>query len=68
MSNYPIQIYHFTSLTIVNRYWFDLIEIALNTYRVKIFSRKQERSHIIDVLKQAIKPILLKILKKLKFH
>jgi hypothetical protein len=57
MSIYPEQIYHFTSLTIVNRYWFYLIEIALNTYRVKIFSRKQERSHINDVLKQATKPI-----------
>ncbi len=66
MSNYPKQIYHFTSLTNVNRFWFDLIEIALNTYRVKIFSRKQERSHIIDVLKQAIKPISIENIQEIK--
>ncbi|CAF4706032.1 unnamed protein product [Rotaria sp. Silwood1] len=42
MSNYPKQIYNFISLTNINRYWFDLIEIALNTYRIKIFSRKQK--------------------------
>ena len=57
MSNYPRQIYQFTSLSNVNRYWFDLVEIALNTYRVKIFSRKQERSHMIDLLRQALKPV-----------
>ncbi len=66
MLNYPKQNYHFTSLTNVNRYWFDLIEIALNTYRVKIFSRKQERSHIIDVLKQAIKPISIENIQETK--
>lgn len=66
MSNYPTQYYHFISLTNVNRYWFDLIEIALNTYRVKIFSRKQERSHIIDVLKQAMKPISIENIQETK--
>ncbi len=64
--NYPKQIYNFILLTNVNRYWFDLIEIALNTYRVKIFSRKQERSHIIDVLKQAIKPISIENIEEIK--
>ncbi len=66
MSIYPKQMYHFISLTITNRFWFDLIEIALNTYRVKIFSRKQERSHIIDVLKQATKPLLIENIEEIK--
>jgi hypothetical protein len=66
MLNYPKQIYCFISLTNVNRFWFDLIEIALNTYRVKIFSRKQERSHIIEVLKQAIKPIPIENIEEIK--
>ncbi|CAF3625957.1 unnamed protein product [Rotaria sp. Silwood1] len=66
MSNYPKQIYNFISLTNINRYWFDLIEIALNTYRIKIFSRKQNRSHIIDILKQAIKPISIENINEIK--
>jgi hypothetical protein len=66
MSNYPKQNYQFTALTNANRFWFDLIEIALNTYRVKIFSRKQERSHIVDVLKQAIKPIPIENIEETK--
>ncbi|CAF1164023.1 unnamed protein product [Adineta ricciae] len=66
MSNYPKQMYNFTSLTHANRYWFDLIEIALNTYRVKIFSRKQERSHIVEVLKQAAKPIPMENIEETK--
>ena len=66
MSNYPRQIYQFTSMNNVNRFWFDLIEISLNTYRVKIFSRKQERSHMTELLKQAIKPIHLEQIQSLK--
>lgn len=66
MSIYPKQNYQFTSLSNVNRYWFDLIEIALNTYRVKIFSRKQERSHIVEVLKQANKPIPMENIEEFK--
>ena len=66
MLNYPKQTYQFLSLTNVNRYWFDLIEIALNTYRIKIFSRKQERSHINDVLKQAMKPIPTESIEEIK--
>ncbi|CAF4349448.1 unnamed protein product, partial [Rotaria sp. Silwood2] len=66
MSNYPKQMYNFISLTNVNRYWFDLIEIALNTYRIKIFSRKQNRSHIVDILKQAIKPIPIENINEIK--
>ena len=38
----------------------------MNTYRVKIFSRKQERSHIVDVLKQAIKPIPIENIEETK--
>ncbi|CAF3505753.1 unnamed protein product [Rotaria socialis] len=66
MPNYPKQNYHFISLTNVNRFWFDLIEIALNTYRIKIFSRKQNRSHIVDILKQANKPIPIENISEVK--
>jgi hypothetical protein len=66
MFNYPRQMYQFNSLTNANRFWFDLIEIALNTYRVKIFSRKQERSHMIDLLKQAMKPVPIEQIDSIK--
>ena len=66
INNYPKQIYQLTNFSHVCRFWLDLIEIALNTYRVKIFSRKQERSHITDLLKQATKPILIEQIEPIK--
>ena len=66
MSNYSKQIYNFISLTNVNRFWFDLIEIALNTYRIKIFSRKQDRLHMADILKQSVKPISIENINEIK--
>ncbi|CAF0903701.1 unnamed protein product, partial [Didymodactylos carnosus] len=63
---YPKQIYYFNSFSNVNRFWFDLIEIALNTYHVKIHTRKQSRSHLIELMKLAAQPIVYTDITELK--